>query len=55
MAHFLEFDGLLVPNARWDCQNAVLFGDCVPVAQRAPVKDHGLIDWRAWEREHKPA
>jgi len=55
VAHFLEFDGLLVPNARWDCQNAVLFCDCVPVAQRAPVKDHGLIDWRAWEREHKPA
>jgi RES domain len=24
-AHFLEFDGLIVPNARFDCANLVLF------------------------------
>lgn len=45
VAHFLEFDGLIVPSARYGCQNAVLFGDRVPPEAMAVVRDHGLIDW----------
>src|SRR5690348_6390391 len=29
-ARFLEFDGLIVPNARFDCSNLVLFIERVP-------------------------
>lgn len=48
IAHFLEFDGLIVPNARWACRNAVLFCDCVPLEGREAVNNHGLVDWPDW-------
>lgn len=49
-AHFLEFDGLLVPSARWNCTNIVVFCDEVPAGSREVVEDHGLIDWTVWKR-----
>lgn len=49
VAHFLDYDGLIVPNARWPCQNVVLFGDRSPPEHREIVQRHGLIDWKAWE------
>lgn len=45
VAHFLEFDGLIVPSARYGCHNAVLFGDRVPPEAMAIVHDHGLVAW----------
>lgn len=45
-AHFLEFDGLIVPSARHTCLNVVLFCDRVPPAALRAVKDHGLVDWQ---------
>jgi RES domain-containing protein len=45
-AHFIGYDGLIVPNARWACSNVVLFRttpDAIDV-----VRDHGLVDWGAW-------
>jgi RES domain-containing protein len=49
-AHFLEYDGMLVPNARWSCANIVVFCDAVPAGSIEVVKEHGLIDWSAWKR-----
>lgn len=46
-AHFLEFDGLIVPSARWDCLNVALFCDRVPPEAMETVTD-GPIDWQAW-------
>lgn len=47
-AHFLEFDGLLVPSARWRCVNTVVFCEALRAnAIRAPVP-RGRIDWRDW-------
>jgi hypothetical protein len=46
-AQFLEFDGLIVPNARFDCANLVLF------TERAPdlaLVETSAIDWDAWRR-----
>jgi RES domain-containing protein len=55
-AHFLAFDGLLVPSARWPCTNLVLFleriteyGGCLDVRESKPV------DWRVWRKIRKPA
>jgi len=49
-AYFLGFDGLLVPSARWDCQNLVVFTD-----QLAPedmtIEESAVVDWRAWRKE----
>jgi RES domain-containing protein len=51
-AHFLEFDGLIVPNARWACLNVVLFCGRVPPEAMEAITDHGLIDWPAWARRN---
>lgn len=51
-AHFLEFDGLIVPSARWECQNVILFCDRVPPESYLPVTDHGLVDWTDWARKN---
>lgn len=50
VAHFLEFDGMLVPSARWKCMNAIVFCERCPPDQREVLKSHGLIDWSAWEK-----
>ncbi|WP_352778115.1 RES family NAD+ phosphorylase [Mesorhizobium sp. M0174] len=49
-AHFLEFDGLIVPSARLACMNVILFCDRVPPEAMEAVTDHGLIDWANWIR-----
>jgi len=47
-AHFLDFSGILVPNARSDCNNVVLFCDRFTPDQLDEIDDHGIIDWSAW-------
>jgi hypothetical protein len=36
-AHFLEFDSLIVPSARWPCLNVVLFMDRLDLPGRRKV------------------
>lgn len=53
-AHFLEFDGLIVPSARYDCFNFVLFlsrlsGGHIEVASSEEV------DWADWRRRRRSA
>lgn len=52
-AHFLGFDGLIVPSARWNCRNVVLFCDEVPPEAYYHVEDHNLIDWDVWVAANK--
>lgn len=52
-AHFLDCCGLLVPNARWDCTNLVLFCDRLKPDAMEVVRDHGLIDWVNWQKLNK--
>lgn len=53
IAHLLDHAALLVPSARWDCTNLVLFCDRVPPEHLEIVGDHGLIDWRAWHAANR--
>lgn len=48
VAHFLEFDGMIVPCARWPCHNAVLFCDRIEFPDQDATTDHGLVDWQTW-------
>jgi RES domain-containing protein len=48
-ARFLDFDGLMVPSARHDCANVVLFCEKIPPDRVSVIKDHGPIDWEGWE------
>lgn len=50
-ALFVGFDGLIVPSARWNCANIVLFCDRVPPDSYAVVRDHGTIDWDEWQKK----
>lgn len=45
VAHFLGFDGLVVPSARHDCLNIIAFCDLVPPDAMSVKTDHGEVDW----------
>jgi len=49
-AYFLGFDGLLVPSARWECQNLVVFTDQLAPEDMA-VEESAVVDWPAWRNE----
>ena len=46
-AQFMGFDGLIVPSARWDCLNLVLFVDSVDLDE-IDIEARSAIDWTAW-------
>lgn len=48
-AHFLEFDGLIVPSARHDSANLVLFLDRIEPGSLA-LRHSEDVDWAAWRR-----
>jgi RES domain-containing protein len=50
-AHFLEFDGLIVPSARFDGSNLVVFLDRVSTLPKLIRTDE--IDWMAWRTRTK--
>ena len=49
-AQFLDSDAIIVPNARWTCNNAILFASKIPPDRISVVRDHGLVDWTMWQR-----
>ena len=52
-AHFLDFDGLIVPSARWNCLNLVLFTDRVrPDDFELSQSETDPIDWPDWRKRH---
>jgi hypothetical protein len=51
-ALFLGFDGLVVPNARWNCANVIIFCDRLRPDEIEITKDYGLIDWDDWKKKH---
>ena len=53
-AHFLAFDGVLVPSARAPCKNLVLFLDRVPQAGHLVVRQSEPVNWTAWTKDRKP-
>lgn len=50
-AHFIGFDALIAPNARWQAMNVMLFDDRLAPDAIEVVKDHGPIDWSAWQQK----
>jgi hypothetical protein len=51
-AAFLGFDALIVPSARWNCSNLVLFTEQIEPEHLAAVKSED-VDWDAWRRTIK--
>ncbi len=44
-SYFLGADGIIVPNARHNSQNLVIFCDQVPSPKINEYKDHGILVW----------
>jgi RES domain-containing protein len=49
-AHFIGRDGLLVPSARSEWPNVIVFCDPAGPGAVAIARDHGLREWDAWRR-----
>ncbi|HEY5412211.1 MAG TPA: RES family NAD+ phosphorylase [Caulobacteraceae bacterium] len=49
-AYFLGFDGLMVPSARWGCQNLILFTDQL-FPEDLAIEESTTVDWAAWRSE----
>ncbi|MCP4380893.1 MAG: RES family NAD+ phosphorylase [Hyphomicrobiales bacterium] len=45
VAHFLDFDGLIVPSARSDARNVVVFCEKVKTLRESKTTDHGVVSW----------
>jgi hypothetical protein len=52
-AHFLEFDGMLVPSARFACSNLVLFTAGVSQAGQLQLVDSEGVDWSDWRKKKR--
>jgi RES domain-containing protein len=50
-AAFLGFDGLIVPSARWDCRNIVLFLEAIALEDVRTVS-RVPVDWAGWRRRN---
>jgi hypothetical protein len=49
-AHFLEFDGLIVPSARYACSNLVVFMDRLARDDALAVTRSEPVHWAEWRR-----
>jgi RES domain-containing protein len=52
-ARFLEFDGLIVPSARYNCANLVLFLDRTADGNLLDLLGTEEVDWEAWRKERR--
>ena len=48
---FLMFDGMLVPSARADCTNLVLFLDRLSEHGHLVVRESEAVNWTAWKEK----
>ena len=50
-AAFLGFDGLIVPSARWNCQNIILFLDVIDLEEIRTISSQP-VNWKAWRQSN---
>ncbi len=50
-AHFLEFDGLIVPSARAACANLVVFLTNLGQDNALAVRETRPVDWSSWRKK----
>lgn len=51
-AKFLGFDGILVPNARYRCENLILYTDVIDCGSLT-LKSSEVVDWNAWRASNR--
>lgn len=50
--NFLEFDALISPSVRWDCQNLTIFGNNHSIDNDLEILETEEFDWRQWASDH---
>lgn len=45
---FLEFHGLIVPSARWECENLIVFMDNISYNEQIELIEERELDWIKW-------
>ncbi|MFQ5954117.1 MAG: RES family NAD+ phosphorylase [Kiloniellales bacterium] len=48
---FLDRDGLIVPSARWHCDNLVIFTENHELSNDLAVTESEEVDWQTWAYE----
>jgi len=48
---FLEYHGLIVPSARWGCENLIVFTDNLDSDDNLNFLDAEEVDWQQWGKE----
>jgi RES domain-containing protein len=51
-AYFLGFDSIIAPNARWGCDNLILFTDQIAPAD-LKITESSQINWAEWRSKLK--
>ena len=51
-AYFLGFDSITAPNARWSCDNLILFSDQIAPTS-LEVIESSEVDWAEWRKRLK--
>jgi RES domain-containing protein len=49
-AYFLGFDSIIAPNARWSCNNLILFTDQIAPAD-LEVIESSEVNWTQWRKK----
>jgi hypothetical protein len=49
---FLGCDGLIAPNARWPCENLMVYMDNVPLDRTFAVTSATSVNWIEWARQN---
>ena len=52
-ARFLDLQGLIVPSARWDCGNLVLFPELLDDLATLKLLEQRDINWPAWRERSR--
>jgi RES domain-containing protein len=51
-AYFLGFDSIIAPNARWSCNNLMLFTDQIALADLEVIESK-KVSWTEWRKKLK--
>ena len=51
-AYFLGFDSIIAPNARWSCNNLILFTDQIAPAN-LQIIESSEVNWTEWRKKLK--
>jgi len=50
-AYMMDYQGLIVPSARWECNNLVLFMERIDLNEHIELLEQSDVNWPAWREK----